>query len=92
MLSRLGVSREHIFHQKTPDGDVMVVVWEGVNQHEAAEGMGELMSPQSEHERYLVSHVVRELHGIDPTAGQRPQIERIATVETQAVAIEPTVG
>jgi hypothetical protein len=87
MLSRLGVSREHIFHQKTPDADVMVLIWEGVNQHEAAEGMGELMmSPQSEHERYLVSHVVRELHGIDPTAGPPPQIERIATVETQAVA------
>jgi hypothetical protein len=87
MLGRLGVSREHIFHQKAPAADVMVLVWEGVDQEQAAEGMGELIQkPQSEHERYLVSHVVRELHGIDPTAAAPPQIEKIATVETQRVA------
>jgi hypothetical protein len=87
MLERLGVTREHIFHQKAPAADVMVLVWEGVDQEQAAEGMGELMQkPQSEHERYLVSHVVRELHGIDPAAASPPQIEKIATVETQRVA------
>jgi hypothetical protein len=49
--------------------------------------MGELIqNPQSEHERHLVSHVIRELHGIDPAAGP-PKIEKIATVETQPVAI-----
>jgi hypothetical protein len=89
MLGRLGVSREHIFHQRTPEAEVMVLVWEGVDQEQAAEGMGKLMQePQSEHERYLVSHVVRELHGIDPTAGPPPQIEKITTVETQRVATE----
>ncbi len=87
MLERLGVTREHIFHQKAPAADVMVLVWEGVDQEQAAEGMRELIQkPQSEHERYLVSHVVRELHGIDPTAAPPPQIEKIATVETQRVA------
>jgi hypothetical protein len=87
MLGRLGVSREHIFHQTARDADVMVLVWEGVDQEQAAEGMGELIQrPQSDHERYLVSHVVRELHGIDPTAGPPPQIKKIATVETQRVA------
>jgi hypothetical protein len=87
MLNRLGVDREHIFHQKTPDADVMVLVWEGVDQKQTAEGMGELIqNPQSEHERYLVSHVVRELHGIDPTTAPPPKIEKIATVETQPVA------
>jgi hypothetical protein len=87
MLERLGVTREHIFHQKAPAEDVMVLVWEGVDQEQAAEGMGELIKkPQSEHERYLVSHVVRELHGIDPTAAPPPQIEKIASVETQRVA------
>jgi len=87
MLERLGVTREHIFHQKAPAAEVMVLVWEGVDQEQAAEGMGELIKkPQSEHERYLVSHVVRELHGIDPTAAPPPQIEKIATVETQRVA------
>jgi hypothetical protein len=50
--------------------------------------MGELLkNPQSEHERYLVSHVIRELYGIDPNAGPPPEIERIATLETQPVAI-----
>jgi hypothetical protein len=87
MLERLGVTREHIFHQKAPAADVMVLVWEGVDQEQAGEGMGELIKkPQSEHERYLVSHVVRELHGIDPTAAPPPQIKKIATVETQRVA------
>jgi len=87
MLERLGVTREHIFHQKAPAAEVMVLVWEGVDQEQAAEGMGELIKkPQSEHERYLVSHVVRELHGIDPTAAPPPQIEKIASVETQRVA------
>jgi hypothetical protein len=87
MLERLGVTREHIFHQKAPAADVMVLVWEGIDQEQAAEGMGELIQkPQSEHERYLVSHVVRELHGIDPTAAPPSQIEKIATVETQRVA------
>jgi len=86
MLERLGVTREHIFHQKAPAADVMVLVWEGVDQEQAAQGMGELIQkPQSEHERYLVSHVVRELHGIDPTAGPPPKIEKIATVETKRV-------
>ena len=87
MLSRLGVDREHIFHQKGPNAEVMVLVWEGVDQKQAAEAMGELIEkPRSEHERYLVSHVVRELHGIDPTAAPPPKIEKIATVEAQPVA------
>ena len=87
MLGRLGVSREHIFHQRTPQADVMVLVWDGVDQEQAVAGMGEILQkPQSEHERYLASYVIRELHGIDPTAGPPPQIEKIATVETQRVA------
>jgi hypothetical protein len=87
MLERLGVTREHVFHQQTPERDVMVLVWEGVDQEQAAEGIAQLIQkPQSEHERYLVSRVIRELHGIDPSAGPPPKIEKIATVETQRVA------
>jgi hypothetical protein len=85
LLGKLGVTREHIFHQQTPAGDVMVLVWEGLDQEQAAEAMGEVIQrPQSEHERYLVSHVIRELHGIDPASGP-PQIEKIGTVETHPV-------
>ncbi len=85
MLRRLGVTREHIFHQKTPGAHVMVLVWEGVDQDKAAKGMAEVMqSPQSGHERYLVSHVIPELHGIDPSAGPPALIEKI-TIEAQPV-------
>jgi hypothetical protein len=88
MLGRLGVSREHIFHEQTPAADMMVLVWEGVDQEQAVEAMAEVIQkPQSEYERYLVSHVIRELHGIDPSAGPPPQVEKIATVETQAVRV-----
>jgi hypothetical protein len=82
MLDRLGVSREHIFHEQTPGPDTMILVWEGVDQEQAVEAMADVIEkPQSEHERYLVSHVIRDLHGIDPSAGPPPQIEKIATVE-----------
>ena len=32
MMRRLGIKREHIRHQASPAGDVMVLVWEGVEQ------------------------------------------------------------
>ncbi len=83
MLRRFGVTREHIFHQSTPDGDVMVLVWEGVEQDEAAEGLANIVqNPQSEHEQYLVSHVIPTLHGVDPTAGPPPRVEKVAVIET----------
>jgi hypothetical protein len=31
MMRRLGIKREHIRHQTSPAGDVMVLVWEGSN-------------------------------------------------------------
>ncbi len=82
-LGRIGVTREHIFHQATPQGDMMIEVWEGVDPEEASAAMGNLLqNPQSDHERYLVDHVVRELHGVDPTTAPAPAIEKVATIET----------
>jgi hypothetical protein len=36
MMRRLGIKREHIRHQMSPAGDVMVLVWEGVEQDRVA--------------------------------------------------------
>jgi len=82
-LKRLGVTREHIFHQASPAGDVMVLVHEGVGQDEIAAKLGDfIQNPQSDHERYIATHVIPEVHGVDPTAGPPPETEKIATIET----------
>jgi hypothetical protein len=88
MLSRLGISCERIFHQKAGDTDIAVIVWEGIDQEHAAKKMGELVaSPQSDHERYLLSHVIRELHGVDPMAGPPPVTTEIATIDIERVTV-----
>ena len=57
MMRRLGIKREHIRYQPSPAGDVMVLVWEGVEQDRVAPLLGELVqNPQSEHERYIATH------------------------------------
>jgi hypothetical protein len=82
MLRRFGVTRESAFRQPMPDGEVMILVWEGVEQEEAAAALSEMVqNPQSEHERYIVSHVVPNLHGVDPTAGPLPAVEKVSVVE-----------
>jgi hypothetical protein len=81
-LRRGGVTREHILLQRTPAGDLMLLVWEGVDPQQQVDHMASLLAdPQSEHERYLRDRVLPELHGFDPTqpAPQAPQ--RIATIE-----------
>jgi hypothetical protein len=83
MMRRLGIKREHIRHQASPAGDVMVLVWEGVEQDRAPELLADLVqNPQSEHERYIATHVIPDLHGADPTAGPPPIVQNVATIET----------
>jgi len=83
MLRRLGIKREHIRYQASPAGDVMVLVWEGVEQDRVAPLLGELVqNPQSEHERYIATHVIPDLHGVDPSAGPPPVMQEVATIET----------
>jgi hypothetical protein len=82
-LRRQGVSREHIHHQSSPAGDLMVLVWEGVDQDAANAAMGDAtQNPQSEHERYIATHVVPELHGVDLSAAPPPEMRKVATIET----------
>jgi hypothetical protein len=83
MLRRLGVKRENVFHQATPTGDVMVLVWEGVDQDRVAELLADMVqNPRSDHEQYLGTYVIPEIHGVDPTAGPPPTVQKVATIET----------
>lgn len=83
MLRRLGVKREHLRMQPTPAGHVMVLVWEGVDQEKVGELMGGMLqNPRSDHERYLSSHVIPNLHGVDLSSGPPPVMEKVTTIET----------
>jgi hypothetical protein len=80
-LRRGGVAGEHIFHQPTPMGDLMVLVWEGIDQAAAAAHMGSMLdAPQSDHERYLRDHVVPEVHGVDLTEPPPPPAEHMGSI------------
>ena len=82
MLRRLGINREDIRYQASPAGNVMVLVWEGVEQDRAPELLADLVqNPQSEHERYIATHVIPDLHGVDPSAGPPPVMQEVATIE-----------
>lgn len=81
-LRRLGVKREHVRRQSTPSGDVMVLIWEGVDQDRLGELMGEVLGdPQTEHERYIAEYVIPQIHGIDLSAGPPPVLESFASIE-----------
>ncbi len=83
MLRRSGVQREHVFHQSTPAGDVMILVWEGLDHEDAPAVLrGFVENPQSDHERYIASHVTPNLHGLDLTGEPPPPVEKVAVVET----------
>jgi hypothetical protein len=82
MMRRLGIRREHIRYQASPAGDVMVLVWEGVEQDRVAGLLGDLVqNPQSEHERYIAAYVIPDLHGVDPSAGPPPVMANVATID-----------
>ena len=90
-LGRLGITREHIFHQSTPAGDLIVLVHEGVGQDEIAGKFGDfLQNPQSEHERYIATHVIPELHGVDPGAGPPPEARAVASIDAGLTPATPT--
>ena len=67
----------------SPAGDVMVLVWEGVDQDRVPQLLADLLqNPQSEHEHYIATHVIPDLHGADPSAGPPPMMQNVATIET----------
>jgi hypothetical protein len=82
-LRRGGVRRETIFHQKTPMGDLMVLVWDGVNPEQmAAHFAGTLQDPTSDHEQYLRDYVIPKVHGIDVTQASPPPARQLADITT----------
>jgi hypothetical protein len=83
MRRRLGIRREYIRYQASPAGDVMVLVWEGVEQDRVAGLLGGLVqNPQSEHEQYIATSVIPDLHGVDPSAGPPPVMAKVATIDS----------
>jgi hypothetical protein len=77
------VTRETSFHQPKGNGDPMVLVWEGVDQEGGLVGMSSIVqNPQTDHERYIVSPVIANLHGVDPTAGPPPRLDEVSVVAT----------
>jgi hypothetical protein len=41
-----------------------------------------VQNPQSEHGRYIATHVIPDLHGADPAARPPPMVQNVATIET----------
>ena len=37
---------------------------------------------QSEHERYIATYVIPDLHGVDPSAGPPPVMAKVATIDS----------
>jgi len=82
-LRRGGVTRETLFHQQTPMGDLMVLVWDGVDSDQLAAHFGSLLqNPASDHERYLVEYVIPKVHGIDTGQPPPPPARQVAEIVT----------
>jgi hypothetical protein len=82
-LRRGGVRSETIFHQQTPMGDLMVLVWDGVDPDQmAAHFSSMLQNPTSDHERYLRDDVIPKVHGVDTTQPPPPPAQRVAEITT----------
>ena len=82
-LRRGGVTAERAYVQSTPMGDLMVVVWEGVDQPAMNEFFADMMqNPASDHERYIRDVAIAKIHGIDLTQPPPPPAEQMTTVTT----------
>jgi hypothetical protein len=80
-LRRGGVAAERAFVQPSPMGDLMVLVWEGVDQATMNQHFADMLqNPQSDHERYLRDVVIPKVHGIDLSQPPPPPAEQVTTV------------
>ena len=82
-LRRSGVRSETIFHQQSPMGDLMVLVWEGLDPEQLAAHFGSMLqNPTSDHERYLRDDVIPKVYGVDTTQPPPPSAQRLAQITT----------
>jgi hypothetical protein len=82
-LRRGGVRKETIFRQPTPMGDLMVLVWDGVDPDQLAAHFGSMLqNPTSDHEQYLRDYVIPKVHGIDTAAPPPPPARKVAEITT----------
>lgn len=82
-LRRGGVAAEHAFLQRTPMGDLMVLVWEGVDPGQMSQHFGDMLqNPTTDHERHLRDVVVPKVHGVDLTQPPPPPAELVASITT----------
>ena len=82
-LRRGGVRTETVYHQPTPMGDLMVLVWEGVDQDQMAAHLGSMLTePASDHERYVRDQVLPKVHGFDPSAPPPAPARKVAETHT----------
>jgi hypothetical protein len=80
-LRRAGVRSETIFHQPTPMGDLMVLVWDGIDPEQMAAHFADMLAnPTSDHERYLRDYVIPKVHGIDPDLPPPPPARQVAEI------------
>ena len=82
-LRRGGVRAETIFHQQTPMGDLMVLVWDGVDSDQLAAHFSSMLeNPTTDHERYLRDYVIPKVHGIDTSQPPPPPARQVAEITT----------
>ena len=80
-LRRGGVSKETLFHQQTPMGDLMVLVWDGVDPEQlGAHFASMLQDPTTDHERYLRDVVIPKVHGMDTSQPPPPPARKVIEV------------
>jgi hypothetical protein len=86
-LRRGGVRSETVFHQQTPMGDLMVLVWDGVDPDQMAAHFADtLANPTSDHERYLRDYVIPKVHGIDLSQPPPPPARPVSVTTTAVPA------
>ena len=89
-LRRGGVRSETLFHQPTPMGDLMVLVWDGVDSDQLAAHFGSMLAnPTSDHERYLRDYVIPNVHGIDTAQPLPPPARQVAEITTYHTPTPP---
>jgi len=81
-LRQSNVTAEHAYHQQTPSGDVMLLVWEGVDQRSMTQRFANLKDATTDHERYLRDVALPQLHGIDLNQPAPPMAEELISITT----------